>query len=186
MRFKSYWIRDRFHLMVCPFLFRSDARARRAQGQFDSSCHGSGAPRRAPRRVVTRTPVPGGICFRSPSASPHQATSPAAVSSAKQSTRFIPFHGMISAVDQTAKTFAIAGKKRSPVFKVTDKTTITKAGNTASMQDITENEEASGSYWKNADGTLEAKTVRLGPVGKTKTSTASPVASPKTSPSPKP
>jgi hypothetical protein len=29
--------------------------------------------------------------------------------------------------------------------------------NTASMKDITENEEASGSYWKNADGTLEAK-----------------------------
>src|SRR5438128_1560821 len=28
MRFKSYWIRDRFHLMVCPFLFRTDARAR--------------------------------------------------------------------------------------------------------------------------------------------------------------
>ncbi|HXL26798.1 MAG TPA: hypothetical protein VN952_08945 [Chthoniobacterales bacterium] len=93
---------------------------------------------------------------------------------------------MISAVDQSAKTFAIAGKKQSPVFKVTDKTSITKGGNTASMKDITENEEVSGSYWKNADGTLEAKTVTLGPAGKAKTSTASPAASPKASPSPKP
>jgi hypothetical protein len=121
----------------------------------------------------------------SPSASPKTVASPAG-SAAKQSTRPVPFHGMISAVDQNAKTFTIAGKKQSRVFKVTDKTTVTKDGKTASMQDITENEEASGSYWKNADGTLEAKMVRLGPVGKAKTSTASPVASPKTSPSPKP
>jgi len=93
---------------------------------------------------------------------------------------------MISAVDQSAKTFAIAGKKQSRVFKITDKTSITKGGNTASMKDITENEEVSGSYWKNADGTLEAETVTLGPAGKAKTSTASPAASPKASPSPKP
>src|SRR5439155_17901947 len=45
------------------------------------------------------------------------------------------------------------------------------------MKDITENEETCGSYWKNADGTLEAKMVRLGPVGKAKTSTTSPAAS---------
>ncbi len=119
------------------------------------------------------------------SASPSATASPTA-SPAKQTARSIPFHGMISAVDQSAKTFAIAGKKQSRVFKVTDKTSITKGGNTASMKDITENEEVSGSYWKNADGTLEAKTVTLGPAGKAKTSTASPAASPKASPSPKP
>src|SRR6266480_2636184 len=121
----------------------------------------------------------------SPSASPKTATSPAG-SAAKQSARPVPFHGMISAVDQSAKTFTIAGKKQSRVFRITDKTSITEGGNTASMKDITENEEASGSYWKNADGTLEAKTVTLGPAGKAKTSTASPAASPKASPSPKP
>jgi len=53
-------------------------------------------------------------------------------------------------------------KKESRVFKVTDKTSISKSGKTATMKDITENEEASGSYWKNPDGTLEAKTVKLG------------------------
>jgi len=93
------------------------------------------------------------------SANPSATASPTA-SLAKQTARSIPFHGMISAVDQSAKTFTIAGKKQSRVFKITDKTSITKSGITASMQDITENEEASGSYWKNADGTLEAVEVQ--------------------------
>jgi hypothetical protein len=93
---------------------------------------------------------------------------------------------MISAVDQNAKTFTIAGKKQSRTFTVTDKTSITKGAKTATTQDITENEEASGSYWKNADGSLEAKMVKLGPMGKAKTPAASPAASPKPSPSPKP
>src|SRR5436190_8058155 len=126
----------------------------------------------------------------SPSASPKTAASPAG-SAAKQGTRPFPFHGMISAVDQNAKTFTIAGKNQSRTFKVTDKTSVTKAGKTASMMDITENEEASGSYWKNADGSLEAKLVKIGPMSagekaneSTKKTKSSP--SPAASPSPKP
>ena len=122
----------------------------------------------------------------SPSTSPKTAASPA-TSPAKQSTRPVPFHGMISAVDQNAKTFTITGKKESRVFKVTDKTSISKSGKAATMKDITENEEASGSYWKNADGTLEAKTVKLGPMGAgAKKGKSPPGASPITSPEPKP
>ena len=118
----------------------------------------------------------------SPSASPKTAASLAG-SAAKQGTRPLPFHGMVSAVDQNAKTFTIAGKKQSRIFKVTDKTSITKGAKAATTQDITENEEASGSYWKNADGSLEAKMVKLGPIGakKAKNSPA-----PAASPSPKP
>jgi hypothetical protein len=126
----------------------------------------------------------------SPSASPKTAASPSG-SAANQSTRPIPFHGMISDVDQNAKRFTIAGKAKSRVFKVTDKTTITKSEKAASMQDITENEEASGSYWKNADGTLEAKMVKIGPMSArekakegTRKTKSSP--SPAASPSPKP
>lgn len=70
---------------------------------------------------------------------------------------------MISAVDQKAKTFTIAGKENSRVFKITDKTVMTKAGAPATMKDVVANEEARGSYWKLADGTLEAKSVKLGP-----------------------
>jgi hypothetical protein len=59
------------------------------------------------------------------------------------------------------------------------------------MQEIVENEEASGSYWKNPDGAFQAKTVKLGPMSaaektkedtkKTKSST-SPAASATASP----
>jgi hypothetical protein len=128
----------------------------------------------------------------SPSAT---ATAVAPASPAKQAGRPIPFHGMISAVDQTAKTFTITGKETSRVFNVTDKTAITKGGSPATMTDITENQEVSGSYWKHPDDTLEAKKVKLGPMQKAKASPspaespkaiASPAASPKTSGSPKP
>jgi hypothetical protein len=122
----------------------------------------------------------------SPSASPKTAASPAG-SAAKQGTRPLPFHGMISAVDQNAKTFTIAGKKQSRTFTVTDKTSITKGAKTATMQDITDNEEASGSYWKNADGSLEAKMVKLGPMGAKKAKNSPPpAASAIASPAPKP
>lgn len=76
--------------------------------------------------------------------------------------RALPYHGMISAVDQSAKTFTIAGKEKSRVFMVTDKTTVTKDDKPATMSDIAEKEEVRGSYWKNADGSLEAKSVKLG------------------------
>jgi hypothetical protein len=70
---------------------------------------------------------------------------------------------MISAVDQRAKTFTIAGKEHARVFKVTSKTMLSKAGAAATMKDVVVNEEARGSYWKVSDGSLEAKTVKLGP-----------------------
>lgn len=71
---------------------------------------------------------------------------------------------MISAVDQTAKTFTIAGKEKARVFKVTDQTVLTKAGAVATMKDVVANEEVRGSYSKAADGSLEAKIGKLGPM----------------------
>jgi hypothetical protein len=105
---------------------------------------------------------------------------------------------MISAADQKAKTFTIAGKEKSRVFKVTDKTVFSKAGAAATMKDVVANEEVRGSYWKLPDGTLEAKTVKLGPKTdaekaadekrkkKSSKSEASPEASPSESPSASP
>src|SRR6266404_6227189 len=84
----------------------------------------------------------------------------------KQPTRPIPFHGMVSAVDQKNKTFTISGKEATRMFKVTHKTSIMKGAATETMKDIADNEEVSGAYWKNSDGTLEAKFVKLGPHGK--------------------
>jgi hypothetical protein len=98
------------------------------------------------------------------SPSPKTSPSPSAKPSPHPTIgRPLPFHGKISAVDQKAKTFTIAGKEKSRVFKIIDKTVMTKAGAAATMKDVVANEEVRGSYWKGADGTLEAKTVKLGP-----------------------
>ena len=105
-------------------------------------------------------------------ASPTTKASPAATAAASESTttaakapRAIPFRGTASAVDQSAKTFTIAGKSSSRVFKVTDTTVITKAGESATFADLPDNEPVTGSYWKREDGTLEAKSLKIG--GKT-------------------
>jgi len=87
---------------------------------------------------------------------------------------------MVSAVDQNNKTFTISGKEATRVFKVTDKTSIMKGAAAGMMKDIVDNEEVSGAYWKNPDGTLEAKFVKLGPMEKKSATTApKPSATPK-------
>jgi hypothetical protein len=116
----------------------------------------------------------------SPAASPSPSTkaTPSPAPSAP-TTRPISFHGMISAVDQKAKTFTIAGKQTSRAFKVTERTFLSKAGLPATMKDIVVNEEARGSYWKAADGTLEAKKVKLGPMTEAEKARAEKKKSPK-------
>ncbi len=94
-----------------------------------------------------------------PSASATPATS---ASPAMKAPRAIPFHGTVSSVDASAKTFTIAGKETSRIFMVTDKTVVTKDGAAATMTDITADEKVRGSYWKHEDGKLEAKTVKIG------------------------
>jgi DNA uptake protein ComE-like DNA-binding protein len=78
--------------------------------------------------------------------------------------RAVPFHGRISAVDQTARTFTLAGKEKARVFKVTDKTLLSRAGASAAMKDIQANDEVRGTYVKATDGSLDARVVKLGPM----------------------
>ena len=100
---------------------------------------------------------------KSASPSPTATGSPAAAeTSDAKPPRAIPFRGTVSEVDSSAKTFTIAGKTASRVFKVTDKTTITKDGAEATFADIEAEGKVTGSYWKRDDGTLEAKTVKIG------------------------
>ena len=101
-------------------------------------------------------------------------------SAGRQLNRPVPFHGMVAAVDQKNKTFTISGKEATRAFKVTDKTAITKGAGNAKFTDIVENQEVSGAYWMNPDGSLEAKMIKLGPTER-KTGTSAP----KTSPTPK-
>ncbi|MGI8820924.1 MAG: hypothetical protein ACR2ID_08685 [Chthoniobacterales bacterium] len=109
----------------------------------------------------------------SPKSSPSPSAAPAASAKASASSttsssssttshgRALPFHGTASAVDQSAKTFTIAGKKTSRVFKMTDQTTIAKDGSPATMSDLTDGAKVRGSYWKHEDGSLEAKSVKI-------------------------
>jgi hypothetical protein len=104
---------------------------------------------------------------KSPSPAP-DAASPAASKKATttaKTTRVqtLPFKGMISSVDQVAKTFTV-GKGKARVFQVTHKTTLSKGGAAVTFKDVVPNDEARGSYIKAADGTLEVQTVKLGPM----------------------
>lgn len=120
----------------------------------------------ATKKSASPTPTP--MASASPktkaSPTPKATTSPAGNTTTDASkARAIPFHGKISGVDQKAKTFTLASKEHPRLFKITDKTVITKTGAPATMKDVVANEEVRGSYWKVMDGTLEAKTVKLGP-----------------------
>lgn len=103
-----------------------------------------------------------------PSASPESTASLSATASAlpisSARMRTTPYRGMIDSVDNAAKTFTIAGKQNSRALRITDKTLITKAGQPATMKDVVANEEVRGSYYKSSDGSMEAKTVKLGPL----------------------
>lgn len=131
-----------------------------ASGASKKSASPTPSPMASASPKAKATPAPK----TTPSPAPKTTSSPAANTTTDASkARAIPFHGMISAVDARAKTFTIAGKEHSRVFKITDKTVLTKAGAHATMKDVVANEEARGSYWKLTDGTLEAKSVKLGP-----------------------
>ena len=112
----------------------------------------------------TATSSPSPTVKASPSGTAASSESTTTTTAAKPS-RAIPFRGTATAVDQSAKTFTIAGKSSSRVFKVTDKTVITKQGEAATFADLPDNEPVTGSYWKHEDGTLEAKSLKIG--GKT-------------------
>src|SRR5947208_509914 len=98
-----------------------------------------------------------------PSASPAASTSPIEKSATKKMNRATPFRGKIASVDATAKTFSIAGKDATRVIKITDQTKIMKQNGEATMSDLVADTEVRGSYSKKEDGSLEARTVKMGP-----------------------
>jgi hypothetical protein len=148
----------------------------------------------APIAAFAASPTPAPSPKSAAKPTPAAKTTPAEKSTtAEKTTRALPFHGTVSTVEHTAKTFTIAGKEKSRIFKVTNATVITKGGAPATMTDIVVNEQVRGSYVKGADGSLEAKTVKVGPMTdaekaekptkkKTKKEDASTSASPNASP----
>jgi len=72
----------------------------------------------------------------------------------------IPFRGKIKAIDNTAKTISIGNE----TIQVTSETKITKQGKPATLADGVVNEPVTGAYHKDADGKLNAVSVRFGPM----------------------
>lgn len=112
--------------------------------------------------VLTITPAFAKRAASSPA--PSASASPAAQTEASPAKSH-PFHGMVASVDGKAKTFTISSKKdNSRVFKISDQTVITKTGAPATMKDIVQNEEVRGAFWKEADGSLVVRSIKLGPL----------------------
>jgi hypothetical protein len=99
------------------------------------------------------------------SASPAAKTETSTAAASDKPARALPFHGVATSVDQGAKTFTIEGKTTTRVFKITDQTTVTKAGASATLAELNANDAVSGSYWKQADGSLELKSLKIGGAG---------------------
>ena len=84
----------------------------------------------------------------------------------------VPFRGKLKAIDLTAKTITIGER----TFQITSETKISKSGEPAMLSDAAEGDMVAGSYKKNADGKLDAVTLRFAPKpplmpGQTKTNT---------------
>lgn len=85
----------------------------------------------------------------------------------KKASSSVPFNGKITAVDATAKTITLSGKE-ARVVHITSSTKIQKDGKPATFDDAKVGEEVGGAFHKNAEGKMEATSVRLGakPEGK--------------------
>lgn len=117
-----------------------------------------------------KLPITAALCLAAfilvtPSTAPakeKKTTETATASASPEATAKPPrptaYRGKIASVDASAKTFTV-GKH---TIKVTDETKITKNDVAATMADIVADEQVRGSYWKKEDGSLEAKSVKLG------------------------
>lgn len=83
-------------------------------------------------------------------------------SAAATKPKAIPFRGKLAAVDKVNKTITL-DEKTKRTFEVTSSTKITKAGKPATLDDGVVGDDVGGQYVKNADGKLEAKSIRFGP-----------------------
>jgi hypothetical protein len=78
--------------------------------------------------------------------------------------RSIPFHGKVGNVDVHGKKVTLSTKQgMGRTFTITEATLITKAGNKGTLRDVIVGEEIRGVYLKRPDGSLELKSLRVGP-----------------------
>jgi len=72
------------------------------------------------------------------------------------------YRGTLSAVDKAAKTITVETKSTKHTLQVTSETKIMKSGKPATLDDGVVGDPVSGSYTKDADGKLTAKSIYFG------------------------
>ena len=77
----------------------------------------------------------------------------------KSANQSIPFHGKVKAIDNNAKTLSVG----TETFQITSETKIIKMGQPATLSDGAVDEEVAGAYHKDAEGKLNAVSIRFGP-----------------------
>jgi hypothetical protein len=102
------------------------------------------APDVAPVAALATTPA----AVQTPPVKKHIAAAPAT----------LPFRGTLTAVDTNAMTLTV-GKR---MFNMTSETTVTRDDKPAVLADGVAGEPVRGSYKKNAEGKLDAVTIRFG------------------------
>ena len=89
---------------------------------------------------------------------PAAAKIPAAKKHTAASSATLPFRGTVTAMDTNAMTLTV--EKRT--FNMTSETIVTKDGKPAVLANGVVGEPVRGAYKKNADGKLDAVTIRFG------------------------
>jgi hypothetical protein len=89
---------------------------------------------------------------------PAATQTPPAKKHAATSSATLPFRGTVSAMDTNAMTLTV--EKRT--FNMTSETIVTKDGKPAVLANGVVGEPVRGAYKKNADGKLDAVTIRFG------------------------
>lgn len=106
--------------------------------------------------------IPATVCAQASTNAPiaeKKAATQKKTAAKKSAPKSLPFNGKVKAIDNTAKTLSVGNE----TFQITSETKITKLGKPATLSDGAEGDQVAGSYHKDADGKLDATTVRFGP-----------------------
>lgn len=144
-------------LMALPF--HGEAKQTRQSGQIQETTKGYVVKERKGQIAPQ-----GSQHFQGTQAVPSQRRHLAPVAeSAKNAERAIPFHGTITSVDKSGQSFTVESKSgASRTLNVTERTALSEHGNSVGFHAVSKGEMVRGSYWKLPNGSLEAKTVKVG------------------------
>jgi Cu/Ag efflux protein CusF len=88
-----------------------------------------------------------------------QTTNAAPVAPKRPINRPLPFRGKVKSVDASAKTISVG----TLTLQITSQTKIIKVGKPATLEEVAIGDDVAGSYRKDAEGNMNAVSLRIGP-----------------------